>query len=219
MCGRYTLKTPASDLQAELELDEAPAKLRQRYNIAPTQDAAIVPNGEHRRLEAARWGLLPHWAKDARIGNKMINARAETVAEKPAYREALKRRRCLVPADGFFEWKQGPLGKSPLHVRRRDGRPFAFAGLFESWRGPEGEVRSFTIITSSANPLVSTFHQRMPVILAREDFDLWLSPEPVEPARLLPLLRPYPHDDLEVYEVSRLVNSPSNDVPECIAPA
>ncbi|MHB8873008.1 MAG: SOS response-associated peptidase, partial [Myxococcaceae bacterium] len=136
MCGRYTLKTPASELQEEFELT-APPEVSARFNVAPSQVVPIVIFAAGRKLALARWGLIPHWAKDEKIGYKMINARGETLAERPAYREALKLRRCLVPADGFYEWRKGPGGKTPMHIRKRGGQPFAFAGLWESWRPGE----------------------------------------------------------------------------------
>jgi putative SOS response-associated peptidase YedK len=220
MCGRYTLKTPVSELQKQFELTAAPPELKERFNIAPTQEVPVVLNTGPRQLELVRWGLIPFWAKDAKIGNKMINARGETLAEKPAYRDALRRKRCLVLVDGFYEWKEGPLGKTPLHIRKKSGQPFAFAGLWDSWRDPSGAtLRSCTIVTTRANALMSRFHDRMPVILEPGARELWLRPEALEPSSLLELVRPYAGDDLEAFEVSRLVNSPKNDLPECVLPA
>jgi putative SOS response-associated peptidase YedK len=220
MCGRYTLKTPPGELQQEFELS-APAAITARYNIAPSQSVPIVVEDRGRKLELARWGLIPHWAKDEKIGYKMINARGETLAEKPSYREALKERRCLVPADGFYEWKKDSQGKTPMHLRLAGGRLLAFAGLWESWQpkssGPP--VRSCTIITTAANARVAPIHDRMPLILTREQYARWLAPGPLSPAELADLVRPYAKDDLEAYAVSALVNSPKHDEPGCVAPA
>lgn len=165
-----------------------------------------------------RWGLIPRWAKDASIGNRLINARAETAAEKPSFREAFRRRRCLIPADGFYEWKKEADGKQPWLIRRMEGKGFAFGGLWERWNGPEGPVESFTILTTSPNATVGPLHDRMPVIVAPAAFDLWLDPEVDGPLLLENILRPAPDDLLEAHPVSRLVNSPANDEPACIAP-
>jgi putative SOS response-associated peptidase YedK len=191
---------------------------RPRFNLAPTQLMPVVPNDGQRMLDAFRWGLIPSWAKDASIGNKLINARCETVAEKPSFRSALKRRRCLLLIDGFFEWKQSTKPKTPFFFHRKDRKPFALAGLWEEWRASEsGEVmRTCTLITTGANGLMASIHDRMPVILLPEGQQQWLNPEPMEAAELMPLLVPCPDDFLETYEVARVVNSPTNDVPACI---
>ena len=167
-----------------------------------------------------RWGLIPPWAKDLSIGSRMINARAETLAVKPAFRSALRERRCLVMADGFYEWQQKAGGKQPYHVVKKDGSPFAFAGLWEHREPPGGgePVASCTIITTEANELVRTFHERMPVILDQEDLDLWLDPKVTDPPRVLPLLRPYPADRMKAYRVSSVVNSPRHESEECVRP-
>lgn len=219
MCGRVTIQTPAADIAREFALTGIHLGLeRPRYNLAPTQLMPVVVNDGERKLDAYRWGLIPSWAKDASIGNKLINARGETVAEKPSFRSALKRRRCLVVVDGWFEWHQGTKPKTPYLFRRKDGRPLAFAGLWEEWTAPDtGEVlRTCTLITTGPNALTAPIHNRMPVILPPEAREVWLRPEPQEAAVLLPLLVPYEGDELEAYEVSRLVNSPANDVPACI---
>lgn len=221
MCGRVTIQTPAADIAREFALTGIRHGLeRPRYNLAPTQLVPVVVNDGERMLDAYRWGLIPSWAKDASIGNKLINARGETVAEKPSFRSALKRRRCLVVVDGWFEWHQGTKPKTPYLFRRKDGRPLAFAGLWEEWKAPDtGEVlRTCTLITTGANALAAPIHDRMPVVLPPEARDVWLRPEPQEAAVLRPLLVPYEGDELEAYEVSRLVNSPANDVPACIEP-
>ena len=220
MCGRYTLATPANNLVEQFEIEEYPsASIALSYNIAPTQEvAAVLVEEEKRKLEMLRWGLIPAWADDPSVGNKMINARAETVSEKPSFRKAFKDRRCLVLTDGFYEWQRTPDGKQPYYIHMSDGSPFAFAGLWEIWRDGE-EIRSCTIITTEANELVGEVHHRMPVILHPEDYELWLDPDFEEKEALTSLLRPYPSGAMEAYPVSRRVNSPSNNAPDCIEPA
>ncbi len=217
MCGRYTLVTPVNKLAEQFEIDEFPsATITSSYNIAPTQEvAAVLVEEEKRKLEMLKWGLIPSWADGPGIGNKMINARAETVSEKPSFRKAFKDRRCLILTDGFYEWQRTPDGKQPYYIRMKDGSPFAFAGLWEAWRDEE-EIRSCTIITTKANELVGEVHHRMPVILPPEDYELWLDPEFEEKEALTSLLRPYTSGDMEAYPVSRWVNSPSNNAPDCI---
>ena len=219
MCGRYTLKTPASVLTELFDIEEAPSSVTPSYNIAPTQRVATVlsENGK-RKLEMLRWGLVPSWADDPEIGNRMINARAETVAEKPSYRKAFRKSRCLVLADGFYEWQKTESSKQPFHIRMKDESPFAFAGLWESWDNGE-EIRSCTIITTDANDLVGEVHNRMPVILQPEDYEMWLDPELDEREPLTSLLKPFPADAMQAYPVSRRVNKPSNNEPGCIEPA
>ncbi len=220
MCGRFTLAVNPEQLQQQFGLAEPPPKeLVPRYNIAPTQAVAVVPNAEERRLELFQWGLIPSWAKDPAIGNRMINARAETLAEKPAFRAALKRRRCLVVADGFYEWKKEDGRKLPMHIHMADGQPFAFAGLWEVWQPPDGSViKTCTIITTDANALVAPIHNRMPVILAPGDYDRWLDPRELPADQTLPLLRPFDARALRAVPVSPQVNNPANDSPECVAP-
>ena len=217
MCGRYTLSAPAGDLAQLFGVSEEDLPLQPRYNVAPTQEvAAVLADGGGRRLEMLRWGLIPSWAKDPGIGARMINARAETVPEKPSFRKAFKERRCLIPADGFYEWQKTNGGKQPFYIRMQDGSPFAFAGLWETWNGDEGELRTCTIITTAPNELTGEIHNRMPVILDPEDHDLWLDPDFDQKDPLAELLRPYPADLMEAYPVSRLVNSPRNDDERCI---
>ncbi len=225
MCGRYTLTTPP-ELIADLFGIEGVPTFAPRWNVAPTQEAAVVraagPDAK-RRLDFLRWGLVPAWAEDPSIGNRMINARAETAAEKPSFKRSLQKQRCLVVADGFYEWRKEGKVKQPIWIHRSDSRPFAFAGLWASWR-PKGAQRedpaleTFTILTTTPNELMKPIHDRMPVILAPEDFGLWLDPGVGDPARLVPLLRPAPDRDFETREVSRVVNSPAHDGPDCIAP-
>ncbi len=216
MCGRYTLRTPVDTLAERFEIDDMPSSIPASYNVAPTQGVAtvLVENGK-RKLEMLHWGLIPSWADDPSIGNKMINARAETVAEKPSFRKAFRNHRCLVLADGFYEWQKTANGKQPYYIRMEDGSPFAFAGLWESWKDGS-EIRSATIITTDANDVVAPIHSRMPVILHPEDYNLWLDPDFDEKEPLTTLLKPYPAEAMEAYPVSRRVNSPSNNGPSCI---
>ena len=218
MCGRYTLKTPVDELQAEFALQIAPLELRARWNLAPTQDAPVVVQGEERALVLYRWGLIPSWAKDAGIGSRAINARAETLAERPAFREVLKTRRALVVADGFYEWRREGKTKIPLYIHRQGGGLLAFAGLWDEWVTPTGAaVRSFCIITTSPNPLMARFHDRMPAILSKPDYETWLGATATDTTRA-GLLQPYAGEDLEATEVGDWVNAPANDSPECLAP-
>ncbi|MCU0491165.1 MAG: SOS response-associated peptidase [Chloroflexaceae bacterium] len=219
MCGRFTLHTSGAAVARQFELAEVP-ELAPRYNIAPTQDVPVVRAAEPgRALHMLRWGLIPSWAKDASIGVKMINARAETLAEKPAFRTALARRRCLVLADGFYEWQGSAGKKQPFYFHMDDSQPFAFAGLWERWRGPnDAVVESCTIITTEANELLRTVHDRMPVILPPESYALWLDPAMHDAGPLLNLLQPFPAEEMASQPVSPLVNRVTNDGPECIAP-
>jgi putative SOS response-associated peptidase YedK len=216
MCGRYTLRTPVDTLAERFEIDDTPSSIAASYNVAPTQGVAtvLVEDGK-RKLEMLHWGLIPSWADDPSIGNRMINARAETVAEKPSFRKAFRNHRCLVLADGFYEWQKTANGKQPYYIRMEDDSPFAFAGLWESWKNGS-EVRSATIITTDANDVVAPIHNRMPVILHPEDYDLWLDPDFDEKEPLSTLLNPYPAEAMEAYPVSRRVNSPSNNEKSCI---
>lgn len=219
MCGRYTLTVTVKDLQEILPALEATEAILPRYNIAPTQPVAVVANDAPTQLVTFRWGLIPRWAKDADIGSRLINARAETLAEKPSFRDAFKKRRCLVLADGFFEWKKPASGtkKQPYLVRLATGKPFAFAGLWEEWRSPDGPLRTCTIVTTEPNEQMRQLHDRMPAILPREAYATWLAPGPKEPADLAPLLGPSTQT-LTLTPVSTKVNSPANDTPECIQP-
>jgi len=220
MCGRYTLATPASALKDTFGLTEVSGELRPRFNIAPGQEVAVVPNDGERSLRLFRWGLIPSWAKDPAIGNRMINARAETLAEKPSFRNALRRRRCLIAADGFYEWKKEGTQKIPYYIRLRSREPFAFAGLWESWHPTGGDpIHSCTIVTTEPNELLAGIHNRMPVILPAAHYGEWLDPSPRDAPAFRELLAPYPEAEMEAYAVSRLVNSPANDRPECIGPA
>jgi len=222
MCGRYTLTAPGEIVAEIFELVDVPPILP-RYNLAPTQEAAVVrvaARGAPRTLVPLRWGLVPYWAKDPAIGNGMINARAESVADKPAYSDSFRRRRCLVPADGFYEWKKlAAKVKQPYLIRRQDRLPFAFAGLWSSWRGPaSAPLETFTIITTGPNDLLRPLHDRMPVILDRRDFAAWLDPANRDTAHLQSLLAPAPDAGWEAVPVSRAVNSADHDEPDCIEP-
>jgi putative SOS response-associated peptidase YedK len=217
MCGRFTLHHSTEEVIERFSVKEVSFTLTPRYNIAPSQPIAAVTEKSPRYLEGFKWGLVPFWAKDPKIGNKMINARAETLLEKPAFKQALMRRRCLIPADGFYEWKAEGKGKVPLHIRLRTSRLFAFAGLWEEWKSPEGELlRTCTIITSEPNDLISQIHNRMAVILKPEHESIWLDNSIKDLDELMNLLQPYPDKEMEVYPVSKRVNSPSFEDSECI---
>ena len=222
MCGRYSQSQNLSKLIERFNLkDPLPKDLKPRYNIAPGQLAPVVVFQEESHLKLFQWGLIPAWSKDPRIGARMINARAETLTTKPSYSRPFKRSRCLVPSDGFYEWKvhPGEKTKTPIRIRLRTQELFAFAGLWDYWKNDDGkEVRSFTIITTDANETVSPIHSRMPAILKPEDEAAWLDPS-TEQEKLSRMLGPYANDDLEAYEISKLVNSPENDIPECFKPA
>ena len=219
MCGRFTLSQSAEAIASLFRLAEVP-DVSPRYNIAPTQSVAAIittPDSSQRQLRQLRWGLIPSWAKDTSMGNRMINARSETVAEKPAFRSAFRQRRCLVLADGFYEWQRSQGQKQPFYFRVQNQPLFAFAGLWEHWQGPEeGPIDSCTILTTAANELLSQVHDRMPVILQPEDYDLWLDSTVREPERLQPLLQPYAAEAMTSYPVSSRVNSPRHDSPDCV---
>ena len=217
MCGRFTLRSSPRAVAEAFGLPDAP--LFPRYNIAPTQSvAAIQWQDGARHLNFLRWGLVPFWAKDVSIGSRMINARADTVAEKPAYRAAFKKRRCLILADGFYEWDQESKPKQPYYIRMKDERSFAIAGLYEHWDKGLEPVNSCAMITTDANSVLSGFHDRMPVILAPDDYDLWLDPEFEGKEKLLSLLRPFDPDEMTAYPVSTVVNNARNESPDCVQP-
>jgi len=200
-------------------VQEISGELEPSFNIAPTHDVAVIVNKESKKLVAMRWGLVPYWATDPSIGARLINARAETLTSKHAFKEALKRRRCLVLADGFFEWQKEGTTKIPLFIYLESGRSFGFAGLYETWSPPLGEkLITCTIITTEPNELVRAVHDRMPVILPKGAEDLWLDSTIEDHTRLLDLLQPYPADEMAAHTVSMLVNSVKNDSPECIEP-
>ena len=220
MCGRYSLKADIAQLAMRFEFAADDIKHEPAYNIAPTQQVLTVTSHSERRAAYMRWGLIPFWAKDVKIGYRMINARGETVAEKPSFRTALRKRRCLILADGFYEWqKLGGKQKRPMRITLKSGEPFAFAGLWETWKDPEGEfVKSCTIITTSANEFLSPIHDRMPVILPQAMESFWLDKDVEDPLALASAIAPYPDDEVDAFEVSTLVNNTRNKGPEVMDP-
>jgi putative SOS response-associated peptidase YedK len=220
MCGRFALIDPAEQLAMQFDLP-AIADLTPRYNIAPTQPVLAVRHAQNsgaREWALLRWGLIPSWSKDIAIGSRLINARGETVAEKPSFRAAFKRRRCLIPASGFYEWQKRGSGKQPIYITPANGGAFALAGLWESWQGADGsELETCTIVTTTPNELMTPIHNRMPVIVAPEDYDTWLASEP-EPSLGLHLIRPYPSELMRVTAVSTYVNNPRHEGPQCVEP-
>jgi putative SOS response-associated peptidase YedK len=222
MCGRYTLSTP-SDLVADLLEIQAEADLSARYNIAPTQEAPIIRlapgSTADREMTLLRWGLVPSWAEDPSIGNRMINARSETVAEKPSFRTSFKKRRCIVPADGFYEWHKTESGKQPYFFCLKSKLPFGMAGLWDRWeKGSGAPVETFTILTTRPNELVAKAHHRMPVILSQRHVSLWLDPAADTALDFGALWEPYPAAEMAGFPVSTYVNNPANDGPRCIEP-
>jgi putative SOS response-associated peptidase YedK len=219
MCGRFTITLDPADFQQEFDLGKMPGEWKPRYNVAPTQDVPVVKDIQTREVEMMHWGLIPFWAKEKDIGARMINARSETLSEKPAFRQAFKQRRCLILADGFFEWqrKDPKTPKVPMYFQLKNGKPFAFAGLWESWHEtPKKELHSCTIITCEPNELVAQIHNRMPVILDKANCWRWL--EDLETQKLQGLLTPYPAEMMQTHAVGRLVNNPGEDNPEVIRP-
>ncbi|MBZ0165757.1 MAG: SOS response-associated peptidase [Candidatus Omnitrophica bacterium] len=217
MCGRFAqTRTEKETLLKRFRLKKIVEDLVPRFNIAPGQNVPVILNENPSELTQVRWGLIPFWSKDDKIGYKMINARAETIGEKPAFRNSLKKKRCLIIADGFYEWQKRTDGKHPYRICRADGEPFAFAGIWDSWQQDDKEIRTCSIITTGPNTLMKDIHDRMPVILQEDQEEAWLSNIPVVEARQL--LRPCPPDDLKAYEISKLVNSPSNNEADIIEP-
>jgi putative SOS response-associated peptidase YedK len=222
MCGRFRLVRLAEFTDLFPWIGPPDADAPPRYNIAPTQSVAVVVNLPEPKIDYFHWGLIPSWAKDPSIGSRMINARAETLSEKPAFRTALRRRRCLIPADGFYEWKRNADGKTktPMHIQMKNGRPFAFAGLWETWHDPGGSaVQSCTIITTEPNELMKDIHDRMPAIVREEQYRAWLDPKEKAAEEVLPLLGPYPAGEMEAFAVSKTVNNPKNETAACLEPA
>lgn len=218
MCGRFTIIADPVKVMERFEVEQLAFDLQPRYNVAPGQlIPAIIADQGKRRMGQLRWGLVPAWAQDEKIGYKMINARAESLQEKPAFRSLIARKRCIIPADSFFEWKQGEFGKRPMRIMMKSGEPFALAGLFDSWTGPDGrKIHSCTIITTKPNQLVQEIHDRMPVILRKEDEHLWLDREKYDADLLQSLLVPYDAQEMRAYPVSPAVGNAKNDTPECI---
>jgi len=220
MCGRFVLENTPEQLMKVYRLSSRP-DLSPRYNITPSQQIAVVrqQNGGDREMVMMQWGLIPSWAKDPAIGYKMINARSETAHEKPSFKQALRSRRCIVPVSGFYEWEKKGKEKIPHYIHLRDGDIMSLAGLWETWKSPEGErLETCTILTTAANSLLKPLHDRMPVVLHNEEFNLWFNRDVDDINLLAELFHSYPSDRLEEHIVSKKVNSPSNDSPECIVP-
>ncbi len=221
MCGRYTLKTAPELLAEQYDIQSLPP-LQSRYNIAPGQQVLAVripPEGSLREGGLFRWGLIPSWAKDHKMGDRMINARAETVGQKPAFRGPFRHRRCLVVADGFYEWQREGRIKQPFYFQMKDGGPFGFAGLWDRWQGPDGKsVESCTLLTTEPNALLGPIHHRMPVIIDPRHYTDWLDPEAWNQNLLQTLLRPYPAEKMIGFPVTLRVNNPRNDDPQCLVP-
>ena len=219
MCGRFTLVADDASFEERFSFSGSDLQFVPSFNIAPTQSVLTVRRDGEIHAEYMRWGLIPSWAKDPKIGSPMINARSETLAEKPSFRTAFRRRRCLIPADGFFEWQKSGSSKRPMRIGLKNAELFAFAGLWEYWKDPQGDpILSCTIITTTPNEMMEPIHDRMPVILTREAEDIWLDSDVQDTGLLSELLVPYRAQDMEAYEVSTLVNSPRNNSPEVIAP-
>lgn len=220
MCGRYTLTLTKDGIRAEIPtIGSFGIPWKPRYNLAPTNIIPAIISAEPTSLNGLRWGLIPSWAKDESIGQKLINARGETLNEKPSFKHIFKRRRCLIPADGFYEWQPVGRRKQPMYIRLRESRLFTFAGLWDEWKNLSGEaVRSCTIITTTANELIQKFHHRMPVIIQPEFRQTWLDSNITDTNGLSDLIKPYASEKMEVFPVSLAVNKPENDSPECIDP-
>ena len=219
MCGRFTITLDPADMQQEFDLGKMPSEWKPRYNVAPTQAVPVVNDAQARDVQMMYWGLIPFWAEEKSIGARTINARSETLREKPAFRQAFMQRRCLILADGFYEWQRRDPNapKAPMYFQIMDARPFAFAGLWETWHEtPEKELHSCTIITCSPNELVAKIHDRMPVILDKHSCWQWL--EEKDPLKLQGMLAPYPADKMQTHAVGRFVNNPKVDSAECILP-
>ena len=215
MCGRYSLIADLGELARRFEFEGDWLDFESSFNVAPTQQVLTVVGGDERRAGFMRWGLVPHWSKDMKIGSRMINARAETVAEKPSFRSSLRRRRCLVLADGFYEWQRNGEAKRPMRIVMRSGEPFAFAGIWSVWKDAEGNrIPTCAIITTTANDTLRPIHERMPVVLPRDSESFWLDPELEDPAAITSVLTPAANDAMEAFEVSSLVNKVANNRPE-----
>lgn len=221
MCGRFTLTVDPAELKDAFAGFTFPARFAPRFNIAPTQPVLAVPNDRQGAADFFVWGLIPAWAKDPSIGNRLINARGETLGEKPSFRGSYKYKRCLILADGFYEWQVQPGKKTkvPHFIHLKTRQPFAFAGLWDQWNSPDGSaLRTCTIVTTGPNELMAAIHDRMPVILHPEDYARWIDPAPAGPEALNSLIRPYPASEMAAHPVSTLVNSPANDQAECVVP-
>jgi len=220
MCGRFEIHSAIAIIAKLFGIDTFNADIKPNYNIAPTQDIAIiVREGSKKKLIACRWGFVCSWSKDMSQAYKLINARAETVAEKPSFRDAFLKQRCLVVADGFYEWQKVGATKKPMYIHLKSGKPIGFAGLYNSWTSPEGEkICTSTIITTDANEILAPIHDRMPVITPEDKFETWLGPEQQDKDILKTILKPYPAEELEIYEISPKVNSVKYSSPDIIQP-
>lgn len=219
MCGRFALSASLTDLIKEFGVDQIPVEYGASYNIAPSQPIIVIAKDEEKKAMRCRWGFIPHWAKDPSIGYKMINARSETVASKPAFREAFKYNRCLIPSGGFFEWRKERGGKVPIFIHLKSDQLISFAGLYSIWKSPEGDLLpTCTILTTTSNKILEPIHDRMPVIIPKERREVWLDTAIHDKKVLLPLLSPYPPEEMEAYDVTSRVNSPTNNSPENIRP-
>ena len=211
MCGRFSMFSHVKTIEERFKVEEILTRPEPRYNIAPMQKIPVIVQREKRQLTEMRWGLIPSWAKDAKIGNRLINARQETVATKPSFRSAFKKRRCLILADSFFEWRKSGSVKTPMLIRLKSEEPFTMAGLYEYWKMKSGKMlESCTIVTTEANEFLQPIHKRMPVILRPENEERWMNPDLQEPSEITKLLDPVDQDLLETYEISTFVNSPKN---------
>ena len=220
MCGRYTLTADAESIQQAFQLEDAAIWAGPRYNIAPTQQVAVITDREPKLLSLMKWGLVPSWAKDPKIGSRMINARSETAAQKPSFRTAFKRRRCLIPANGYYEWKREGKQKTPIYIQHAERDIFAFAGLWENWKTPDGDwLQTCTILTTEANQRIREVHHRMTVIIEPDDYELWLAPRELHPGEWQPLMLGPRDEQLRYHAVSREVNYVRNDHPALIEPA
>lgn len=222
MCGRFTLTVNPADVMGAFQGYQFPDQFAPRYNIAPSQPILAIPNDGRNKADFFLWGLIPSWSKDPSISSRLINARGESLAEKPSFRGSMKYRRCLIPADGFFEWKSDAIKntKTPYYIHMQNRESFAMAGLWDEWHSPDGGIlRTCTIITTHPNKMMKPIHDRMPLLVDPVDFSRWLAPVPQTPEDLIPLIKPYPSEKLSAYPVSTLVNKPGNDFPECVLPA
>ncbi len=216
MCGRFALTIDLTELQAAFPWIDIGSVYKPRFNIAPSQEVLAFPNIPNGKAGWFRWGLIPSWANDQKIGYKMINARAETVTEKPSFRSAFKKQRCLIPADGFYEWRKERDVKTPYHIRLKSGRPFAFAGLWEQWNSGQETIFSCSIITTVANDVLKPIHHRMPVILGADDYETWLNPESQDQNKLNQLLVPFTAEEMIAFPISKQINNPRNEGPETV---
>ena len=221
MCGRFTQQRPASELAEIFAAEPLVDEPEPRFNVAPTDEAMVVVQREDRRaITAYRWGLIPHWAEDGRIASRTFNARAETLADSPAFRDAVRHKRCLVPVDAFYEWRREGAVRQPYAIQRSDGRPLILAGLWDGWRDPARDElrRTFTIVTTTPNEAMASVHNRMPVVLRDSEWPVWLDPASPDHGLLRAMLSPRDDVDLRIYAVSQLVNNVRNDGPELVVP-